>query len=160
MQSIGAAKENLQDVSFSSIQDSAKLIVFADQPPSNDWLSIGRIAYSNICCVECSGVIWTQFGSIDCPDGSWCDATCFDNHAHSAWAADQAVQKNSTRHLGGSNVGFGDGHAKWYAARAIVAASDEGGIEGVGNVCPSSLGTWNACGLRQRPGGRDLLPQR
>lgn len=36
---------------------------------------------------------------------------------------DPQIRKNYTRHLGGSNLGFADGHAKWFAAEAIMNES-------------------------------------
>jgi prepilin-type N-terminal cleavage/methylation domain-containing protein/prepilin-type processing-associated H-X9-DG protein len=154
IQSLGAAKENLMDKSVSSVQDMAKLILVADQPDPVDWLSIPRIAYPDICCAECSGLSLVMWGWPDpngCPDGSWCPE-CVPLHANDTWARDTNLQKTSTRHLGGSNIGFGDGHAKWYSARALLAASDQGLVEGVGYVCPSSLATWNAWGCGSAEG--------
>jgi prepilin-type N-terminal cleavage/methylation domain-containing protein/prepilin-type processing-associated H-X9-DG protein len=144
VQSIGAAKENLMDMNLSSVKDASHLVVFADQPPPADWLSIPRIAYPDICCAECSGLslyVWGWPDPNGCPDGSWCPE-CPPMHANNTWAKDPNAQKSATRHLGGSNIGFGDGHAKWYAARQLVADSDAGNIEGVGYVCPSSLAAW------------------
>ncbi len=46
--------------------------------------------------------------------------------------------KRFTRHLGGSNLGFADGHARWFSAGAIVAESptyddtDAGQLRGMG----------------------------
>jgi prepilin-type N-terminal cleavage/methylation domain-containing protein/prepilin-type processing-associated H-X9-DG protein len=145
VQSVGAGKENLMDMKLSSVNDAAKLIVFADVPTPADWLSIPRIAYPDICCAECAGMsyyVWSGWPDPNgCPDGSYC-AECVPLHANNNWARDPNAQKSATRHLGGSNVGFGDGHAQWFSARALAAASDQGNIEGVGYTCPSSLKAW------------------
>ena len=37
------------------------------------------------------------------------------------WLTDAGYRRKFTRHLGGSNIGFLDGHAKWYKAEAILA---------------------------------------
>jgi prepilin-type processing-associated H-X9-DG protein len=37
------------------------------------------------------------------------------------FASDPGYRAKFTRHLGGSNIGFLDGHAKWYQAEAIIA---------------------------------------
>ena len=43
--------------------------------------------------------------------------------------------KAAARHLGGSNIGWADGHATWVQAQGLINMSDEGDIEGVGTVC-------------------------
>ena len=34
------------------------------------------------------------------------------------------MRKPFARHLGGNNLGFADGHAKWMAADAMIAAAN------------------------------------
>ncbi len=46
--------------------------------------------------------------------------------------------KQFTRHLGGSNIGWLDGHASWMSARAFVNACVEKGREGD----PQPFGMW------------------
>jgi prepilin-type processing-associated H-X9-DG protein len=36
------------------------------------------------------------------------------------WETDSSFRSKYTRHLGGSNVGFADGHAAWFMADALV----------------------------------------
>ncbi len=41
----------------------------------------------------------------------------------------------TARHLGGTNVGWADGHATWVAAQGLVAMSNDSEIEYVGSIC-------------------------
>jgi prepilin-type N-terminal cleavage/methylation domain-containing protein/prepilin-type processing-associated H-X9-DG protein len=139
VESIGTMKELLQDAKLVSFQDVAHLPVAADSPPTMDWLDVGRIAYANICCPTCAGAQWgAGCNGGNGPQADICgvDPDCFSNvHAHRAWARDPNLRKGSTRHLGGSNVAFADGHAQFWSAGAILAAADAGDLEGIGFVC-------------------------
>jgi hypothetical protein len=46
--------------------------------------------------------------------------------------------KTSSRHLGGNNEGFLDGHAKWFRSEAILAMYEAGSIEGIHQFCSVS----------------------
>jgi prepilin-type processing-associated H-X9-DG protein len=144
VQSIGTAREDIADMKLVSVQDPTYLIVAADTPPAHDWLDIGRIAYANICCATCAGAQWgAGCGNGDGPQADICgaDPDCFNNlHAHRAWARDPNLRKGSTRHLGGSNLAFGDGHAAFWSAGALLAAADEGRFERTGFVCSAYEG--------------------
>jgi prepilin-type processing-associated H-X9-DG protein len=145
--SIGTMKENLQDVKLASISDPVHLPVAADCPPPTTWLTIPRIAYANVCCAECAGVQWgAGCGNGEGPSGvCWGDdaagMNCFNTiHVHRDWARDPDRKRASARHLGGTNIGFADGHAAWWSAQALLAASDEGTFERIGFNCEASGG--------------------
>jgi prepilin-type processing-associated H-X9-DG protein len=166
-QSIGTMKENIQDLKLVSVQDPTHMPVAADSPPTYDWLDVGRIAYANICCPTCAGAQWGDGCNSDLgPDGRcWGDDAegldCFNTiHAHRDWARDPRRKSASTRHLGGSNIAFADGHAAWWSAGALLAAADEGELEMIGFVCTAEGGAGGsspedfriACGGEPPPG--------
>ena len=43
-----------------------------------------------------------------------------DKNLADEWASDATFRAKYTRHMGGSNIGFADGHAKWFDAEAIL----------------------------------------
>jgi prepilin-type processing-associated H-X9-DG protein len=143
------AEQNFYDTKLVEFQDVAHVPVVADGGSKAAFLSPATMAYPDICCAECSGVhgvAW--YGDASCPDGSWCDEECFVWHAHYDWATDPELKRASTRHLGGANIGWADGHATWVHAQRLCAMSDEGDIEGVGLICygTSVQGYQRECG--------------
>jgi prepilin-type N-terminal cleavage/methylation domain-containing protein/prepilin-type processing-associated H-X9-DG protein len=125
----------------SAADDPAKFVICADGALS-DAGSPGTVAYPDICCAECSGVAyfkwsgWPPIAADACGiDSSEC-GECWSQHANLDWIRSPSAMRASTRHLGGSNLGFMDGHAKWYNAQAICAGYSEGQIQGVEGYCP------------------------
>jgi prepilin-type processing-associated H-X9-DG protein len=160
VQNIGSGEENFYDTKVGSFQDVAHVPVCADSGMSANWLSVANIAYPDICCAECAGIApfaWGWGGAAaginGCPTGDWCPE-CYSLHAINSWWSssgfDDEAMKNTTRHLGGSNIGFADGHAQWFPAARLCAMLDDRSIEGVGTVCgpwgTSVEGYRNTCG--------------
>ncbi len=144
VQNIGTGRENFYDTKLVEFNDVAHVPVCGDSGMSATWLSVANLAYPDICCAECAGVVSiTGWGWINtgCPDGSYCPE-CSAVHApvrardegHDPW------KRDALRHLGGTNVGWADGHATWVQARRLLSMADDEEIEGVGTVC-GNLGT-------------------
>ena len=140
IQTIGTGQENFYDMKMASMQDVASVPVIADKGIDPTWLSVGTVGYPDICCAECAGIAggggwdWITTG---CPDGTWCPE-CPPLHASYRQFVDggsEQWRKDGSRHLGGSNLGFADGHASWFAAKTLVAKSDNGEFEYFGWVC-------------------------
>jgi len=148
VQSIGTMKNNLQDVKLAAITDVTHLPVAADSGPSAQWMTVPRIAYANVCCAECAGCQWGE-GCTESEDGppiAYCDEDssyidCWNNiHVHRGWARDPKRKSASARHLGGTNIGFADGHAAWWSAQGLLAAADEGNLEMIGFAFAADAG--------------------
>ncbi|MHC5035288.1 MAG: type II secretion system protein, partial [Planctomycetota bacterium] len=145
IQTITPGQENFYDAKLVTFSDVAHVPVIADGGLSASWLSIGTMAYPDICCAECGGIapyLWgwggVAAGLADCPNGQWCQ-DCVDMHATNVWydgnGYSDHLRKAATRHLGGSNIGWADGHASWVSAQRLSAMADDGDIEGVGWIC-------------------------
>jgi prepilin-type processing-associated H-X9-DG protein len=139
------AEQNFHDVKIVQFQDVAHVPVVADGGMKAGFVSPATMAYPDICCPECAGIApfawaWGGFaaGINTCPDGTWCPE-CYELHAVNTWWASDGysveARKAATRHLGGSNIGWADGHATWVHAQRICAMFDEGDIEGIGLIC-------------------------
>jgi prepilin-type N-terminal cleavage/methylation domain-containing protein/prepilin-type processing-associated H-X9-DG protein len=147
IQSIHTAEENFAGAKLVSFQDVARVPVVADGGGRPNWMSIPNIAYPDICCAECSGVKEIAWGGTpDDPcqvmglEAGWCEPQCYEVHAHYDWATDPDKQRASARHLGGTNIGWADGHASWVHAQRLIAMSDEQEIEGIGWICTGPPG--------------------
>jgi prepilin-type processing-associated H-X9-DG protein len=144
----------------SSVSDTSHFIVCGD---SQDPTHIGEIGNPALMMYGMCGMNYfspqdscavADYG--DCPWTTTCGIEGSDSDAVKAFS-DPSVRSKWTRHLGGANVGFMDGHAKWYAADAFMSqvpycecCSDETGGEGstihtenrpLRGVCPSTAGT-------------------
>jgi prepilin-type N-terminal cleavage/methylation domain-containing protein/prepilin-type processing-associated H-X9-DG protein len=120
------------EMSISQIQDPSWFVVCADSV----WGDIeypSAIAWPETCkTIGCGGWDCCTADWINCPDTLDCAVN------HRAFWHDAQLRKKYTRHLGGSNIGFADGHAKWMAAEAIMVESpslyypDGGHLRGMG----------------------------
>jgi len=98
-------------------------------------------AYPDLCCTACAGIApfasgWpvVEGGRTVCPDGTYCPE-CWALHASYEWAKDPGAQSASARHLGGSNLGFLDGHARWMPAHRILTMGRDGELTGLALWC-------------------------
>jgi len=140
-------------VNPSAIKDPSWYIVCGDGGTQVEMWCLNQLMFPDWCRSNCCG--WCS-GYVGCCNADWanCDGTdlCgipYDYHVDSAtgnpgrfWT-DIHLRKQFTRHLGGSNVGFADGHAKWYPAEALADNSlpmmDPPKIE---NMCYNRASWW------------------
>jgi prepilin-type N-terminal cleavage/methylation domain-containing protein/prepilin-type processing-associated H-X9-DG protein len=164
-QSIAAHEQALYGKKVVMFEDVVHVPVLGDGGIYRNWIPIGGLAYPDVCCVECAGVApfsWGWGGAAaginDCPSGDYCP-DCANLHAPNAWwgpgGLDVKAMKASTRHLGGSNVGWADGHASWTSARGLIAMGENDDLENIGWLCypaTSALGHEAFCGSPPPPG--------
>jgi prepilin-type processing-associated H-X9-DG protein len=135
------AEQNFYDTKLVEFQDVAHVPVIADGGSKAGFISPATMAYPDICCPECAGVAGVAWGgwiTEDCPDGSGGCPECADVHAPVLFTTQGQGpdwKEPATRHLGGSNIGWADGHATWVHAQRLCAMTDDGDLEGVGLIC-------------------------
>jgi prepilin-type N-terminal cleavage/methylation domain-containing protein/prepilin-type processing-associated H-X9-DG protein len=144
-QTIATNEQVLYEKKIVEFQDVVKTPVIGDGGFNRNFFSVATLAYPDVCCAECAGIApwaWGWGGEAAginaCPDGSYCP-DCMNLHAVNAWYSssgyDPDLRKASTRHLGGVNVGWADGHASWVDSQRLIAMSEDGDLEAVGWVC-------------------------
>ena len=150
--SIACGEESSQDVKLVEVQDPVRYAIVADAGAQTKVLTVGTTAYPDICCAECAGITWYANdwpvvsdpikGIVDCPQpggGDYCGAadpaTCVELHAKLDWMKDPDRRKASTRHLGGVNIGFLDGHASWVNSERLLTLVADDEIEGLVHFC-------------------------
>ena len=109
----------MMEAKVNSIEASgAEVVVACDAGSQVDSLGIGTMVLPDVCALECAGP--------GCCPISW--ANCSDAKANGMadplMKRDHTLWKSFTRHLGGSNLGFMDGHASWMPAEALLTALD------------------------------------
>jgi prepilin-type processing-associated H-X9-DG protein len=121
---------DLWSMSTSAMQDSASWIVVGEYGIRGwmSWPGMSQFAYSDLCHTMQCQVHQQDIGSPNCcgPDWENCPGTqnCSYNDARKFWS-DSSIRKNYTRHLGGSNLGFADGHARWYSSEAMLVSKED-----------------------------------
>jgi prepilin-type N-terminal cleavage/methylation domain-containing protein/prepilin-type processing-associated H-X9-DG protein len=108
-------------MSLSSMNDPAKFVAVQDAGFHNPLpVTVLRLAYPDVnamaeaCEDPPGGGDWENCSwSRDCSSGT--------GEYGILWLTDAGYRRKFTRHLGGSNIGFADGHAKWYKAEDIIA---------------------------------------
>ena len=140
IQSIGCNTQ--YGLKLSQVQDAVHFPICMDSGAINEkvWTP-GLIAYPDICCAECSGVMspiggWPPVE--DCGIGSSECAGCWQVHANPTFYSNPTIRKSATRHLGGVNVGFLDGHAQWFQSERFIAMQADREWEGVAPYCPET----------------------
>jgi prepilin-type N-terminal cleavage/methylation domain-containing protein/prepilin-type processing-associated H-X9-DG protein len=99
-----AAGGKTRELKLASVEDSVNYVIVSDRAFVNgnltDWAELA--AFPDACMVECA----TNCGGGDCAGTEDC-------HVEVSMQSDPAQMKRFSRHLGGNNFGFLDGHASW-----------------------------------------------
>lgn len=131
VQGIGL-NDNVHFIKKNDIQDSAKWILAGDVGNWQVIWSGATMAFPDRMYSE---------GSFYATSCAWFAAACGLSEAESVQVlTDGVFQKTLTRHMGGSNIGFLDGHSKWYSYRTLLlnVNTNWGAYDGPGTA------TWTA----------------
>jgi prepilin-type N-terminal cleavage/methylation domain-containing protein/prepilin-type processing-associated H-X9-DG protein len=121
---IAFAQNALTNAKEADIDDPVWTVVVSDSSVYANVLGVGDMmyyicTYAGPCGDEpgCCSADWEN-----CPDTQMCK---LDFDERDRWIGDASFRSKYTRHLGGANVGFVDGHAKWYHADALAALTPD-----------------------------------
>jgi prepilin-type N-terminal cleavage/methylation domain-containing protein/prepilin-type processing-associated H-X9-DG protein len=99
------------------------------------WGHLG--AYPDCCMLNCP---WCNADWTNCPWTRLCSPG--NGEINNQWLTDPTILKAHTRHLGGSNLGFLDGHAAWWPATRIVDKMPGAGQYGDPTMLGGGLEMW------------------
>lgn len=131
VQGIGTFAD-IEGVNPSKIKDSAWYAVCGDGGAQVEFWDLNGLIFPDYCRANACG--WCS-GSPGCCNADWanCPASqaCgvpYDYHRNEdgttgPFWVDGTIRKQFARHLGGSNVGFADGHAKWFLVDSLINAA-------------------------------------
>ncbi len=123
---MGIATTTIQEMKLSEIDDPVWFIICSDGGAQESVWMTSLIAFPDVCTSGCGY------------PGVWEDGCCAADWVNCSWSRDCGTDvalkygllsgvpedmKQFTRHLGGSNIGFADGHAMWMPAGSIIAES-------------------------------------
>jgi prepilin-type N-terminal cleavage/methylation domain-containing protein/prepilin-type processing-associated H-X9-DG protein len=108
-----------RELKTAAIPDPAKYLVIAERGNDNTYDRVEKIAYPEVCRITLPAVLERGCdGDGDPPNDITIDEIV-------AFYHDATWRNQYARHLGGNNLGFADGHAKWIAASALMAMSKD-----------------------------------
>jgi prepilin-type N-terminal cleavage/methylation domain-containing protein/prepilin-type processing-associated H-X9-DG protein len=142
---------------MAQVRDPSRHPVVGDAGVTSELSEVGRLAYPEMCCVSCSFLsgssVWVPLpgpsGQEDCRLHLHAQGLDFLNKPE--------LMEAATRHLGGVNIGFLDGHASWMASASIPGKYEAGELEGLYVECAShttKAGYTATCG---DPAGKTFL---
>ena len=109
------AHKGAQGLKLVEVQDPVWYVVIADGGSQIDTLSASNVAYPDICALACP--CWEADWE-NCPGTEDCGKSF-------EMISDPMARKGRERHLGGSNLGFLDGHAAWFQAEYILSEAPQ-----------------------------------
>jgi prepilin-type N-terminal cleavage/methylation domain-containing protein/prepilin-type processing-associated H-X9-DG protein len=122
--SIGVVRNTLQERKMGSFDDTVNTVIGGDgNPAAAEGAGCHPVmyAYANVCGAVCTNLCYCW-----CWPQCWCPV-----EMGGSYSFDSAEDfKPYTRHLGGSNLMFLDGHAQWFPAQTIIAKAWNGEFSG------------------------------
>ncbi|MFB3882832.1 MAG: prepilin-type N-terminal cleavage/methylation domain-containing protein [Armatimonadota bacterium] len=125
---------------LAQVDDTVRYVMVGDAGPTADSQNLWSILASpDICFIDCAVCCDYMDWEVCAPE---VPSECLDN-LYATATNDGAfftaeVGKKYARHLGGSNVGFLDGHAAWMSWGAIKTGWMNGDLQGIGSNCCST----------------------
>jgi prepilin-type N-terminal cleavage/methylation domain-containing protein/prepilin-type processing-associated H-X9-DG protein len=122
---MGLGTTSIAEMKASAIDDPVWFVIVADAGAQEEIWMTSLIAFPDACRTGCgpyepiAGCCSADW--VNCPDSQDCGIDWQLKPAFYTGIPEEA--KKFTRHLGGSNLGFADGHAMWMSAGAIISNS-------------------------------------
>ncbi len=135
VQSIATNATTCSDMKMVEVQDAVKFVVIGDGGVKTDGFGLGTIAWPDICLVECANSVCDWVSWEMC---TWAtDCGLYDYAPNDgSFLSNSEYRKPYSRHLGGVNLGFLDGHASWIHSDRLVQQVKDEEIFGVWNWGP------------------------
>ncbi len=119
-QSIGTNEVNMMETTLIMVEDPHWWVVCGDAGAYPRKFNPGMLAYPDICYLECAGPGDWEADWENCPWSRECGA-------RGEMKTDRALLAGRARHMGGTNIGFLDGTARWMSVTEILAESPSHG---------------------------------
>ena len=152
-QSIATNYGGFADTKLAEIDDVVKYVVCADGGACIMFMSPGLVAYPDLCNAECGNCCCSDSWIEDCAESiqEGCPEIweCFvDHHTSSTMLRDQTLLSKGSRHLGGTNIGFADGHAAWWHSARFLDTWAEEAQPGMYAMGLWAWGPMSWCGIQ------------
>ena len=123
-----------RDLTTSAMGDAAKWVVIGEQSQQSEYHNDTNLLAYNMCRIGCAGDCGADWAG--CPNTIYCSPPSGEDGYK--WQTDPMIRKTyqwaKPRHMGGHNLGFADGHAKWFSSEAILFGGTAGPYVPAGNL--------------------------
>jgi len=135
------------DLKLAAVENVVGFAICSDGGAQTADANIGTVAYPDICGVGCANSVCGTADWELCADGtvgSGANCGLYDNAPNDgSYLLNPELRKPYSRHLGGVNIGFLDGHASWMQSESLCNKVRDGDISGImagadGNWVPTS----------------------
>jgi prepilin-type processing-associated H-X9-DG protein len=123
------------------VEDPVNFVICGDGSQLVTSMGPGLTAYPDLCNAECAGDLpycdpWVDWELC----ANWAVDCGLEYHApqNGSFYNDRELLKRYTRHLGGVNIGFLDGHATWINSQRLLEKVRDGELFGLYNQGPTS----------------------
>lgn len=117
---IGAAVGALGDATLARVEDPRHHLMWADA--SRLWVNLGSVIWASACRADCAD----RDGRADWENCAWSQGC----GAGGDFAERASRRAGFTRHHGGSNIAFVDGHVAWLSVTQMIEAYQQGRLQG------------------------------
>ncbi len=141
-----------RELKLVEVSDPVNFIIVYEAGGTNP--TLGQIAYPDICTIECP-CCWCV--------GAYCvgdEEGCASWHVSPDELADKTLLKQYSRHLGGVNLGYLDGHAAWNNSQAVITKHAESTNNQGGWSTEMGITTVTPVGTNADPDDCDFIDQR
>ena len=115
------------------VEDPVRYAAIGDGGGGVHWMSVSTNAYPDICRLGCGNEMCPSADWENCPWTVDCGAP-----GDGSFLLNPELRKPYSRHLGGVNLGYLDGHAGWINSEALIVKAREGEIDGLRHSGPVS----------------------
>jgi len=125
------ATQDAYGLKLVKVQDPVRYPICGDGSNQTNDMSVGMTAYPDLCNPECAGDLPFCDPWVDWEECTWAVDCGLYNFApqNGSFYRNRELLKPYTRHLGGVNLGFLDGHASWINSQSLINKVAEGDIE-------------------------------
>jgi len=120
VQSIGITEGQASEPLHNAVEDPKWFVLCADAGATIYDFCTGTLAYPDLCGLECAGPGYWEADWEHCPWSRGCGAI-------GALKVNPELRRPYSRHFGGVNIGFLDGHARWMHSEEVIAEAPSQG---------------------------------
>jgi len=137
-QSIGYNGLAAVELKLVEVDDPVNYVIIGDSGVMSDHMSVSLAAYPEICLLGCANEICSPHDWELCAE-SGADCGLYNIAPNDgSFLANPGLRRPYSRHLGGVNIGYLDGHASWIHSEALIRRVSEGEIDGLTHYGPVS----------------------